>query len=711
MVYPSRYRYSRWDGTQDPFQVSAEEILDKLSPDLMSHGDIRTALRRLMQRGFQGQFGRFNGMQDIMNRLQQQRQQRLQQYNLDSVVKDLQERLDKIVQQERQGIQNRLDEARQRAQQGGNRPQEGRHPPKADQEGQPGQQGQRSQQGQQGQQGQEGQSDQMQQLLQALERMAQNHLNQLDQLPNTLGGRIKELRDYDFMDPQARQMFQELLEELQKRMLDNYMKDLTQRLQNLSPEQMQALREMLRDLNQMLQEHLKGGNPNFKEFMQKWGPMFGPNPPQSIEELIDQLQQQMAQMQSLLESLSPEARQQLESLLDSLMDAETQAELQQLAALMDAIYPLDDLAQQHRFTGDDSLTLTEAMRLMEELQQLEDLENQVGHFERSGQIDQIDEEQLARLAGEEARRMLQQLRQLQKELEEAGYLRMKEGRLELTPKAVRRIGQKALREIFEQLKKERNGRHPLYRRGTGGEANEDSKKYQFGDEFRLDLNRTLMNAIERSGARVPVSLEPPDFEVIRPEHLTRMATVLLLDQSRSMGYYGNFPAAKKVAFALYTLLHTQFPQDSLYVLGFSDYAVEVSEQELPNVTWNQWVSGTNMHHALMRSRQLLSKHKSGTRQIIMVTDGEPTAHLENGRSYFQYPPSRRTVLETLKEVKRCTNEGIVINIFMLETSYYLLDFVARLTKMNRGRAFYTTADKLGQYVLVDYLRNRRARID
>ena len=669
-MFNSLSRYSRWDGTQDPFPVHPEEILDNLSSELMAHGDVRTALRRLMQRGFQGQSGRLPGLEDIRERLRQQRQQQLQRYNLDSIVQDLQERLDKIVETERQGIQHRVDEARQRA-------------AEARQE----------------------------KLLQTLENMASQNVDFLDQLPEDLGGRIKALREYEFMDSEARQMFQELLDMLKERMLDSYVKDMTQRLQSLSPQDMQALRQMLRELNQMLQEHLKGGNPDFQGFMQRWGTMFGPNPPKDMEELIEHLQGQISQMQSLLESLSPESRQELEGLLDSLMDEGTQAELSQLAELLDFIHPLDDLLQQRQFTGEDPLSLTEAMRLMEQLQGMEELEKQVQLVERSGRLDQIDEEKLAQQAGEEARRILQQLKKLQKELEEAGFLHQREGKTELTPKAIRRIGQKALREIFEQLKKDRMGKHLLPQRGSGGEANEDTKKYEFGDEFRLDLHKTLLNALERSGPQVPISLDPQDFEVHRPEHVSRVATVVLLDQSRSMGYYDNFPAAKKVAFALYSLLHSQFPQDSLYVLGFSDYAVEMKEEELPEVTWNHWVSGTNMHHALMLSRQLLTKHKASTRQIIMITDGEPTAHLEEGRSYFQYPPSRRTILETLKEAKRCTSEGIVINVFMLETNYYLQDFIGRLTKLNRGRAFYTNPENLGQYVLVDYLRNRRTRVD
>jgi uncharacterized protein with von Willebrand factor type A (vWA) domain len=192
--------------------------------------------------------------------------------------------------------------------------------------------------------------------------------------------------------------------------------------------------------------------------------------------------------------------------------------------------------------------------------------------------------------------------------------------------------------------------------------------------------------------------------------MTRSATAVLLDQSRSMGLFSNFQAAKKVTLALFALIRSQYPRDSLYVIGFSDYAREIKEEDLAKVTWNAWVSGTNLHHALMLSRKLLAREKGGTRQVLLITDGEPTAHLEGDRAYFSYPPSYRTELETLKEVKRCTQEDIIINTFMLENTYQLVNFVDRMTRINKGRAFYTSASKLGEYVLVDYVANRKKRV-
>ena len=205
-------------------------------------------------------------------------------------------------------------------------------------------------------------------------------------------------------------------------------------------------------------------------------------------------------------------------------------------------------------------------------------------------------------------------------------------------------------------------------------------------------------------------LDKDDFEVFRSETLTTTTTVLMLDLSWSMALRGSFQAAKRVALALQNLIRTQFPRDSLYILGFSAYARELRPDELPYVRWDESVLGTNMHHAFMIAQKLLARHKVGTRQIIMISDGEPTAHLEHGRSYFAYPPSPITIRETLKEVRRCTKKDITINTFMLDRNYYLKEFVNQVAKINKGRVFYTTPDKLGEYILVDYVKNKRKQV-
>ena len=674
MLYGS-YRYSRWDGTQNVFDIDAEELMDHLSNDLLAHGDLRKALRELMSRGVQDNQGRqMPGLRDLLEQLKGQRRQQLERYDMDSVMEDIKERLDRVLETEREGIRKRLNDARLEMQ---------------DAEGP--------------------EQVHMEQLTQLLEQRALRNTEKLDGLPESTGGAIKELMEYDFMDPEARRMFQELLDMLRSQMAQNISQDLMQSIQSMTSEDMAAMREMLHQLNQMLRGKALGREPDFDGFMQRFGPLFGPNPPQSLEELMERLMEQMAQTQSLLESMSPEARRQLQEALNSVLDPETQRELAQLASWMEGLMPMEDIRREYPFLGEESLTLDQAMQLMGDLQQMDDLERAIQQAMRSGDLDEIDPDRLAELLGEDARRTWEELQHLMEILKEGGYI-TDGNRPELTPKAMRKIGYKALREIFINLKKDRMGNHEVTTRGVGGDTQHDTKLYEFGDPFQLDLHTTVKNALTRTGPQVPVCLDPQDFQIYRDEHMTRAATVVLLDQSRSMGLFGSFQSAKKVAMALFALINSQFPRDSLYVIGFSDYAREIKEEELASVNWNAWVSGTNIHHALMLSRKLLSKERGGTRQIILITDGEPTAHLEGDRSFFSYPPSYKTISETLKEARRCTQEDIRINTFMLENSYQLMDFVDKMTRINHGRAFYSAPDKLGEYVLVDYVINRRKRV-
>lgn len=741
------YRYSYWDGTQE-VDIDADDILDAISEDLLERGDTRQALRRLMQRGMRGQ--NLMGLQQMLQRLKERRQQRLDQYNLGSFMDKFQELLDEILELERQGIERRVDEARNRNQPSGDNqdrqdqltgqqdgdPQDGdqdgqqgergqqsgqRQPSMRGQQEQRGQQGERGQSGQQGQQGENGDGsqpgglddEQAQRLLEYLERTAQAKRDQLEQLPKDIGSALKGLQDYDFWDPEAKQKYDELMDQLKQQMAQNMFNNMMQGMQGMqgmTPEQMQNLREMLRDLNQMMREQQKGGQPDFGEFMNKWGQNFGDNPPQSLEDLLDQLNERSQQMQSLMDSLSPEQRRQMQDLMQSLYDEMgMQEEMQELARHLQQMYPSEE-RQDYPFRGDESVTMQEAMRLMDEMARLQDLEQDLRAAQHAPEIPESTIEEVRELLGEEEAQQLENLRDLAKKLEDAGYVQRNGDRLEITPRALRKIGQKALREVFEKLKKDRVGNHQLERRGAMGDRSDEAKRYEFGDPFLLDLERTVRNAIERTGRGVPIQLTPDDFEVYRTEHQTQSSTVLLLDQSRSMGYTGRWLAAKKVALALQSLIRSQFPRDQMNVIGFAAYATEIKQDQLAKVTWSYESSGTNMHHALMLARQFLGRTKGGTKQIIMVTDGEPTAHLERGYAYFAYPPTHRTIRETLREVERCTREGIVINTFMLEQSYYLMEFVSQMAKLNGGRVFYTAPEKLGEYVLVDYLGQKKRTV-
>ncbi|MDO8617154.1 MAG: VWA domain-containing protein [Dehalococcoidia bacterium] len=687
-----RYRYSQWDGSQDIPLLDPDDILAGITDDLMNFGDLQHALRNLLQRGMRNPLGqRMQGLRDLLQQLRQQRRQTLDKYNLASVFEDIQKRLQEILGMETETLDRRLDEANRQIE-GGERPlqafEEAVKPSS-----------------------QETTAEEEKRLAQLLKSVAEKKKGFLENLPEDAGGRVKELQEYEFMDPEAGAKFQELMEMLKKAMMDSFFKDLYSQIANMSPEDMARMKQMLRDLNQMLSEKMAGGEPDFQGFMQKYGDLFGDNPPQTLDELIEQMQQGIAAMQSLLDSLPADMRRQLQDLLmDKIGDPDLQRELQELSINLDIMAPDRDGQNQYPFRGDEELDLLQAMDLMGDLQGMDDLEKQLERTQYGGSLDDIDEDKLRELLGEEASQTLKQLKDFLEVLEQAGYIRRKGNQWELTPRGVRKIGEKALGEIYTQLKNSAYGKHPQRDKGRGGERADDSKAYEFGDPFHLNLGETIMNGIVREGPQVPVRLQQDDFQVYRSETLTTTATVMMLDLSWSMALRGSFQAAKKVALALNNLISTQFPKDTLYVLGFSAYARQLKPEELPYVRWDESVLGTNMHHAFMLAQRLLAKHSAATKQIIMISDGEPTAHLEHGRSYFAYPPSPITIRETLKEVKRCTKKGIVINTFMLDRNYYLKEFVNQIAKMNKGRVFYTTPERLGQYILVDYVSQKRKRL-
>ena len=649
------FRYSRWDGTQRVEELDAGDLLDALSDDLMNYGDLNAAMQRLLRWGSPN----MPGLEQLLKQLREARERELGRYNLDSTVEQLRQEIQEVIDTERAGIDKRQSEAA---------------------------------------------TPDAQKLM---ERIAKQRQDQLDRMPEDLGGRVKALRDYEFVDAAARQKFEELMQRLQKQMTDQMFQGLKGSIDQMRGQDLSRVRDMVRSLNQMLEDRMEGRTPDFNGFMEKFGDMF-PSGINSLDELLEHMQRQMAQMQSLLQSLSPEAREELRQMMDALLqDDSLRLELARLSGFMQAMMPPSELSERYPFFGDDPLSMGEAMGLMERLQQMDRLESQLerGSF----RPDDVDRSLAQELLGDEARQALDQLRGLTEVLEKAGYVERRGRRMELTPRGMRRIGQSALRDIFDQLKKASMGQHQLYRGGLGNDASDELKDYEYGDPFLMDLKETLFNAVVREGPHVPVHLEAKDFVVHRTEHVTQASTVLMIDMSRSMFLRGCFLAAKKVAIALDSLIRSQFPRDSLYVVGFSNYAVELKPQTLPQLALNDYVYGTNMQHGFQLARSLLAKHR-GNRQIIMITDGEPTAHLEdNGRAYFAYPPTYKTIQQTLREVRRCTRDRIVINTFMLERGPYLTEFINQMTRINKGRAFFVSPERLGEYILVDYVSGRQRR--
>ena len=643
------YRYSRWDGTQK-IDLDADQLLSAMADDLLADGDPWRALRRLMQQGARMPEGqRMPGLKDLLDRLRRQKQQRLDRYDLGSSLEDIKKKLEEIVQTERQGIKDKTPEGRQRAQ----------------------------------------------------------REQRLDAIPPDPTGRLRELQTYDFVSPEAKQKFDELLASLRQQMMQPLFNSMQQALKNMSPHDLARMREMMQDLNRMLRQKADGEEPDFDGFMAKWGQNF--RGVESLDQLIEQIGRQMAAMHSLMQSLSPEQRAQLDAMMRGLLlqDERLEAQMRQLAMNLSEFLPLDEMARRYPFRGDEELSMQEAMRLMEEMQEMDALEREIRGVRALEDLEQVDRERVERLLGPEAAEDLQKLQELTKQLEDAGYLERQGDELSLTARAIRKIADQALRDVFAVLKRDRLGGHAIDRRGAGGDQTDETKAYEFGDPFLLDLKETVMNALERGGPGTPIRLAPSDFEVYRTELRTQAATVVMLDMSRSMLNNGYFLPAKKVALALSALIRGQFPRDALYIIGFALYARTFTPEQLPTLSWSEWNIGTNMHAGFALSRQLLGKHKGGNKQILMVTDGEPTAHLENGVADFSYPPMPRTFQETLKEVQRCTREGITINTFMLERSSYLVGFVEDMARINHGRAFMAAPDRLGEYVMVDFVRSRR----
>ncbi|MGH9062407.1 MAG: hypothetical protein ACRD0L_00230 [Acidimicrobiales bacterium] len=661
---PSRYRYSRWDGAQAGFDLEAEDVLSEITDDLLYHGDLNAALKRLLQSGFRDRADeRVAGLRELLERLRRRRRDELERYDLGGVYDDVAEALREVMDTERAGLDHLVDEARASGDQ---------------------------------------------RRAEITEQLAAERRTQLDLVPADLAGRVRALQAYEFTSTEARERFDQLLDQLRSQLLQSYVNQVAGALRQPDPAQLERTKDMFDALNKMIEQRQAGRrlDPSFESFMERFGDLF-PGRPRNLDELLEQLARQMAAMRSLLESMTPEQRAQLQGLADSLLeDLDLRWQVERLAANLESAFPDAGWGRQWAFSGTDPLSLAESVGVMETLSDLDQLENLLRSARSPGALADVDVERARQLVGDDAARSLDRLAQVARMLEEAGLIEQREGRFELTPRGMRRIGQNALADLFSRLAKDRLGRHDTDLSGIGHEREHSTKPYEWGDPFNLNIGQTVRNAIHRSGAGTPVSLHPDDFEVERTESLTRSSTVLMIDLSLSMPMRDNFLAAKKVAMALHSLISTRYPRDFLGLVGFSEVARELAPRQLPEVSWD-FVYGTNMQHAFLLARRMLAR-QSGSRQIIMITDGEPTAHvLPDGSVFFNYPPVPETVDATLAEVLRCTREGIRINTFMLDATSYLRTFVERLARLNRGRAFFTTPETLGDYVLVDFLEHKR----
>ncbi len=460
--------------------------------------------------------------------------------------------------------------------------------------------------------------------------------------------------------------------------------------------------------NQMLEQREAGEeiDPSFENFMERYGDMF-PGDPQSLDELLEQLAERMAAAQAVWNSMSPEQQAQLRGLMEAVMeDMDLRWQVDRLARNLQLAAPEAGWGRSYGFEGQGPMSISRATDLASQLGQLDSIEELLQSASNPAALSEIDLDQVRAHMGEDAARSLDRLANLTKTLADQGLIEQHGGRTELTPRGVRRLGQKALSDLFGQLNKDRIGDHSAVWVGSGHDREETTKTYEYGDPLNLHLSSTVHNAVRRGGSGIPVKLTPDDFEVVETEALARSATVLLVDLSMSMPMRDNFVPAKRMAMALETLISSRFPRDYLGIVGFSEVAREIRPDELPTAMWD-YVYGTNLQHALALARRMLA-HQHGTKQIIVVTDGEPTAHINDyGEPEFNYPPLPETLHRTMAEVIRCTRSGIIINCFALDLERTHYPFVEQIARVNGGRTFYTTPDALGGYVLVDFLKHRR----
>ncbi len=420
-----------------------------------------------------------------------------------------------------------------------------------------------------------------------------------------------------------------------------------------------------------------------------------------------------ARKRELLDRLSPRLSEALEQLRDhAFADDDARRALEDLLEELEDIRDLEDFQRRYGdlFQGPQSLSYREAVELMREMERLKRLEEAL----LSGKLEAVDLESLGALLGPEAARNFQLLKEVMVLLVNAGYVTQREGRAHLSPKGVRKIGQLALRDIYQGLLRDRPGGHQTDHRGSIDLRPEETKRYEHGDPLVLDLVRTLKKALTRRPG-TPLDVHPEDFEVHAAAHTTTTSTVLLLDMSWSMSWEGRFAAAKKVAMAMESLIRARYPRDYFAIVGFFTRAVELRLRDLPEASWNMGDPFTNLQDGLRKAADLLARHPSNNQHIIIITDGQPTAYFLRGRLYCEWPLSfggisMRAAQETLKEVERVTRRGIVINTFMLDDSPSLRAFVERMTRINKGRALYTRPDRLGEYLLVDYMAKKRKRV-
>ncbi|WP_418345423.1 VWA domain-containing protein [Rhodococcus pyridinivorans] len=638
-------RYGPYTGG-DPLAppVDLRDALAAIGDDVMAGASPKRALRELLRRGHDG----MRGLDKLAAQANRRRRQLLDRTNLDGTLHEVRELLDRAVLEERKELARALDDDARFAE------------------------------------------------------------LRIEELPPSTAQAVQELADYDWRSAQARQDYEKIRDLLGREMLDQRFSGMKQALEGATDEDRQRISEMLEDLNDLLDKHSRGEDTeeDFEQFMAQHGEFF-PENSQNVEELLDSLAQRAAAAQRLRNSLTPEQRDELDALAQQAFGSpDLMSQLDRLDGHLRAARPGEDWTGSEQVRGEQGMGLGEATSALQELSELDQLAEQLSQQYAGASLDDIDLDALARHLGPEAAADARTLAELEKELQRQGFFdRGADGQWRLSPKAMRRLGEAALRDVVNRISS-RTGQRESRRAGVLGEPTGASKAWEFGDTEPWDVVRTLTNATLRNPG-LPVRMSVQDVEVIETEQRTQAAVALLVDTSFSMVMDGRWVPMKRTALALDHLVSTRFRGDALQLIAFGRHARVVSAPELAGLD-GVYEQGTNLHHALMLAGRHLRRHPNAQPVVFVVTDGEPTAHLEpDGFAAFDYPPSARTLGLTVRELDHIARLGAQVTIFRLGSDPGLARVVDVLARRVGGRVVAPDVDGLGAAVVADYVRARR----
>jgi uncharacterized protein with von Willebrand factor type A (vWA) domain len=647
-----RARYGRYAGGPDPLAppVDLAEALDAIAEDVMAGYSPRHALQEFLRRGGRNR----EGLDDLARRVQQRRGELLGRHNLDGTLTEVRKLLDTAV----------LEERKQLAR-----------------------------------------DAMMDNTDRAFREM------QLQSLPQSTAAAVNELAAYDWQSSTAREAYDKIKDLLGREILDQRFAGMKQALQNATEEDRAAVNGMLRDLNGLLEKHRRGEDTaaDFQEFMARHGHFF-PENPQTVEELIDALAQRAAAAQRLLHSRTPEQREELMRLsAQAFGSPELMAQLDQLDSSLRALRPGEDWTGSERFEGQEGLGLGDGTGMLQDIAELDELSEQLSQSYNGSSLDDLDLDALARQLGQNAAVTARTLAEIERAMQDGGYLRRgADGDLRLSPQAMRRLGRALLRDTARQLSG-RQGRRDTRVAGAAGEQIGSSRQWEFGDAEPWDVTRTMTNAIRRTVADGGdpgrgLRLGAGDIEVAETEARTQAAVVLLVDVSFSMAAEGRWVPMKRTALALHHLVSTRFRGDRLQLIAFGRYARSMDIGELTALA-SRREQGTNLHHGLLMANRFFRQHPSMQHVLLVVTDGEPTAHLlPEGESWFSYPPDPETIRVTIAELDRLGRAGTQSTFFRLGDDPGLARFVQRMARRVDGRVVAPEAGELGAAVVGEYLR-------